>query len=76
MQHCFCQSKHAPLLQVEEHWVKPNTPMGRSAAPSEIATLIAFLANNEEASYVTGAMLIADGGTSINVPGIPQPSGK
>ena len=55
-------------LQMEEYWVKPNTPMGRSGEPTEMATLIAFLANNEKASFVTGAMLVADGGNSISMP--------
>jgi len=61
---------------MEEHFIKPNTPLGRSGLPTEMANLIVFLANNEEASYVTGASLVADGGASINMPAIPQMSGK
>lgn len=38
-------------------------PMGRAAAGSEIANVIAFLAS-DEASYVTGAAWYADGGLS------------
>ena len=39
-------------------------PLRRGAAPEEIAASIAFLAS-EDASFVTGAVLIADGGCSI-----------
>ncbi|WP_224994647.1 SDR family NAD(P)-dependent oxidoreductase [Cesiribacter sp. SM1] len=38
-----------------------NTPLGRGASPEEIAQGILFLAS-KEASYVTGAELIIDGG--------------
>ena len=39
----------------------PQIPLGRPAAPAEIAALIAWLASRE-ASYVTGASVVADGG--------------
>jgi len=39
----------------------PHHPIGRSARPEEIAEAIAFLAC-DEASFVTGAVLMADGG--------------
>jgi NAD(P)-dependent dehydrogenase (short-subunit alcohol dehydrogenase family) len=38
-----------------------GTPMGRVGRPEEIAAAIAFLASNE-ASFVTGTTLLADGG--------------
>jgi 3-oxoacyl-[acyl-carrier protein] reductase len=39
-------------------------PIGRSGTPAEIASCVAFLAH-ESASFVTGAVLVADGGHSL-----------
>jgi 3-oxoacyl-[acyl-carrier protein] reductase len=41
-----------------------NTPIGRPGRPDEVAAAIAFLAS-ESASYITGELLIIDGGNAI-----------
>jgi meso-butanediol dehydrogenase / (S,S)-butanediol dehydrogenase / diacetyl reductase len=43
------------------NFVKDETPMGRVAQPKEIAGVAVFLAS-DEASYITGANIPADGG--------------
>jgi 3-oxoacyl-[acyl-carrier protein] reductase len=41
-----------------------NTPMGRPGRADEVAAVIAFLAA-ESASYITGQLIIVDGGNSV-----------
>jgi 3-oxoacyl-[acyl-carrier protein] reductase len=48
----------------DEHRQALRTPLGRSAEPAEIAAVIAFLAG-PGASYLTGQVLVVDGGNSI-----------
>jgi NAD(P)-dependent dehydrogenase (short-subunit alcohol dehydrogenase family) len=48
-----------PGKQLKE--IEANTPMGRMGTPEEIANVYAFLAS-DEASYVTAALWLVDGG--------------
>ena len=43
-----------------------NAPIGRAAHPREIAEVAAFLAS-ERASFIVGAMVMADGGMTVQV---------
>lgn len=44
--------------------VEGSTPLGRVAAPSELAATVAFLVS-DDSSYLTGATIIVDGGGSV-----------
>ena len=44
-------------------------PLGRMAQPSEIATVVAFLAG-DGASYITGTSMFVDGGLMHSSPGL------
>ena len=63
-----CPGKIATPLQGEaedagytERFVRERIPLGRSGTPEEVAAAYAFLAS-DEASFITGELLVVDGG--------------
>jgi NAD(P)-dependent dehydrogenase (short-subunit alcohol dehydrogenase family) len=50
----------AKQTDISKHWID-GTPMGRMGQPSEIASVILFLAS-DAASLLTGSIVMADGG--------------
>ncbi|MBL8127327.1 MAG: SDR family oxidoreductase, partial [Chloroflexia bacterium] len=52
-----------PEGKAAEQRVLDQQPLGRMATPMEIANFVAFVAS-DEASYLTGAALLIDGGLS------------
>ena len=59
-------------LKVRDAWVE-NIPMKRGGKPEEIANILAFLAS-DEASFMTGSIVVADGGMSAATgqPNLPK----
>jgi NAD(P)-dependent dehydrogenase (short-subunit alcohol dehydrogenase family) len=53
----------SPLDEAEQMGIDAMVPLGRRGTPEEIANVVAFLAS-DEASYVTGALWLADGGVT------------
>ena len=53
-------------------WLSP-IPLGRPAKPAEMASVVAFLASND-ASYMTGSIVTADGGITAHTgqPNVPH----
>lgn len=53
-----------PMDREMETTMVQATPMGRRGTPEEVANVFAFLAS-DEASYVTGALYMVDGGITV-----------
>ena len=56
---------HLALGEISLDPIIDRTPMGRLAQPAEIARLVRFLAS-DNASYITGQTLVADGGFLVD----------
>lgn len=52
-----------PLSLEIQDTIDGSVPLGRRGTPEEMANIFAFLAS-DEASYITGALLLADGGVT------------
>ncbi len=59
----WTQGPDSPIGQAEQSGIGTMVPLGRRGTPEEIANIFAFLAS-DEASYVTGALWLADGGVT------------
>ena len=57
---------NTPIMQgIPAEWItamESSVPLGRMADPAEIAAAVAYLAC-DDASYVTGSVLVANGGS-------------
>ena len=55
---------HTPSSSQEEIYAGQNTPIGRPGTADEVGHVAVFLAS-EEASYLTGQLIVVDGGNTI-----------
>jgi NAD(P)-dependent dehydrogenase (short-subunit alcohol dehydrogenase family) len=53
----------SPIAPAQQEAIGASVPLGRRGTPEEMANIFAFLAS-DEASYVTGALWLADGGVT------------
>ena len=61
----YCKTEMAPVDRPEfkQHWID-DAPLLRYAMPEEIAPSVVFLAS-DAASFITGSVLVADGGYTV-----------
>ncbi len=60
----WTREEHGPMTTEMTNMIKAATPMGRRGTPEEMANVYLFLAS-DEASYITGALVSADGGITV-----------
>ena len=81
---CFCpgaidtawtHKETGPMSAEMEEMLINATPMARRGTPEEMANVCAFIAS-DEASYVTGALWLADGGVTVAKGGVGQQTPK
>lgn len=53
----------------ERHRLEARTPMGRPGTPKDVAEAAFFLGSEETAGYITGEVLVVDGGCTVISPG-------
>ena len=77
---CFCPGaidtawthrETGPMTEQMEEMLINATPMARRGTPEEMANVCAFMAS-DDASYVTGALWLADGGVTVAKGGVGQ----
>jgi enoyl-[acyl-carrier-protein] reductase (NADH) len=59
----WTRGAQSPLALAQQETIGASVPLGRRGTPEEMANIFAFLAS-DEASYVTGALWLADGGVT------------
>jgi NAD(P)-dependent dehydrogenase (short-subunit alcohol dehydrogenase family) len=59
-----------PRNEADAEKLDPEVPLGRPGKPEEVAALVAWLCR-DEASYVTGASYVIDGGMTQQVVAVP-----
>jgi 3-oxoacyl-[acyl-carrier protein] reductase len=52
------------LDEERKNYIKQNTPLGRTANPSEIAGVVSFL-SSKDSDFITGAVIPVDGGLGM-----------
>ena len=67
-------TEHIYDVVSEREWRSERVPLGRWGEPEEVANGICFLAS-DEASYITGAELLIDGGVTAGFKGNTIPAG-
>jgi len=62
--------KEKELRQMMDEWIKESVILKRFGTSEEMASVLTFLAS-DDASYITGTTLLADGGAAANFQEVP-----